>query len=445
MTKPSAQDAAVRKFWVPPSPETTQMYQFMQKINQTHGLSIGNYWDLMHSQFWSDWFDHARFIHVGSYARAVDERQPIDAVPKWFEGININFAENFLFARDLGSSQDTRDMAGKEDGKIAVTEVGEGGTGVRHFNWAALRHDTSLLASALKARGISRGDRVFAIVSNLYQTLTLFLAVSWVGGIFSSTSTDMGTEGVLQRARQIGPKLVFMDDSTKYNGRDIDLMSKASNILAQLSKEASVQRELVAYKPFPNVPVFFCNDIPARQSPKSRYFSSYFANYEYVCAHGDVVSVHPTTRAIVFHGRADGVLNPSGIRFESSEIYSIIERHFSDVVMESMCVGQRRANDPDETVLLFLQMRPGHKLTQKTVEDIRKAIKTDLSSRHVPKHVFEVPEIPVTATFKKVELPVKHIVSGRTAKPSGTIVNPNRLDFFYQFADIEKYMIKAKL
>lgn len=43
-----------------------------------------------------------------------------------------------------------------------------------------------------------------------------------------------------------------------------------------------------------------------------------------------------------------------------------------------------------------------------------------------------------TVNMKKVELPIKHIVSGRTVKPSGTLLNPKSLDFYYQFAKDEE-------
>lgn len=43
-----------------------------------------------------------------------------------------------------------------------------------------------------------------------------------------------------------------------------------------------------------------------------------------------------------------------------------------------------------------------------------------------------------TVNLKKVELPVKQIVSGRIIKPSGTLLNPESLDFYYQFAKIEE-------
>lgn len=102
------------------------------------------------------------------------------------------------------------------------------------------------------------------------------------------------------------------------------------------------------------------------------------------------------TGNISFLGRADGVLNPSGVRFGSAEIYSVIERRFADRVHDSLCVGQRRPTDQDEAVMLFLLMKPGHRFDTALVSDIREAIGRDLSKRHVPKYIFETPEIPVS-------------------------------------------------
>lgn len=90
------------------------------------------------------------------------------------------------------------------------------------------------------------------------------------------------------------------------------------------------------------------------------------------------------------------MLNPSGVRFGSAEIYSVIERRFANRVHDSLCVGQRRPTDQDETVMLFLLMKPGHRFDTALVGEIRQAIGRDLSKRHVPKHIFETPEIPVS-------------------------------------------------
>jgi acetoacetyl-CoA synthetase len=147
--------------------------------------------------------------------------------------------------------------------------------------------------------------------------------------------------------------------------------------------------------------------------------------------------IHPVTKQIFFLGRADGVLNPSGVRFGSAEIYSVIESHFPGV-LDSICVGQRRPNDHDESVLLFLQMAPGHRFSPVLVAAVKARIARELSKRHVPKHVFETSAIPVTINGKKVELPVKQIVSGHVVKPSSTLANPESLKFYYQFAKIEE-------
>lgn len=106
--------------------------------------------------------------------------------------------------------------------------------------------------------------------------------------------------------------------------------------------------------------------------------------------------IHPITKNLVFLGRADGVLNPSGVRFGSAEIYSVLENGFP-MLSDSICVGQRRPRDADETVLLFLMMKPEEKFTTKLVNDVKAAIRKELSPRHVPKYVFETPAIPVSS------------------------------------------------
>lgn len=96
--------------------------------------------------------------------------------------------------------------------------------------------------------------------------------------------------------------------------------------------------------------------------------------------------------------RSDGVLNPSGVRFGSGEIYSVLEQ-FSSLLDDSLCIGQRRTQDKDERVLLFLKMRQGQKFIPRLETQIRDAIRTALSARHVPAYIFEIEEIPVSTLF----------------------------------------------
>ena len=199
--------------------------------------------------------------------------------------------------------------------------------------------------------------------------------------------------------------------------------------------------DLVGTGAFPTMPLYFFGDdelitVPGtNQQIGKKYFASYFGKYDGVWTHGDFISLHPVTGQVMFLGRADGVLNPSGVRFGSSEIYSVIEKHFPSNIQDSICVGQRRPQDSDERVLLFILMKPDHKFTAKLIKQIKSAIGQETSKRHVPWMVFETPEIPTTVNGKKVELPVKQIVCGKRVKPSGTLLNPGSLEFYYRFAE----------
>ncbi|KAF7631813.1 hypothetical protein AFLA_012664 [Aspergillus flavus NRRL3357] len=191
--------------------------------------------------------------------------------------------------------------------------------------------------------------------------------------------------------------------------------------------------DLVATAAFPIMPVSFWG-----QDGNKRYHKAYFAEFDGVWTHGDFVSIHPITKQLFFHGRADGVLNPSGVRFGSSEIYQVIESVFSSEVEDSLCVGQRRPSDNDERVILFLKMKPNAAFSTELARRVRAAVRKRLSARHVPSYVFPTPEIPVTVNFKKVELPVKKIISGIHIQPSSTLAYPECLDYYAQYFDIEK-------
>jgi len=196
-----------------------------------------------------------------------------------------------------------------------------------------------------------------------------------------------------------------------------------------------VPGELVSFAACPNMPVMFWGD-----KDGEKYFKAYFERFDNVWTHGDFVMIHPITKGLYFLGRADGVLNPSGVRFGSAEIYNVIDTEFGDQIADSICVGQRRPKDVDESVMLFLLMKPGKKFTKSLVKDVKQAIMKELSPRHVPTYVFETPEIPTTVNLKKVELPVKQIVSGQAIKASGTLLNPQSLDYYYQFAKVEELL-----
>ena len=132
-------------------------------------------------------------------------------MPRWFEGVHLNFAENMLFSSDLSSTQtDVRTTRDKEDGKVAITEVREGASETREVTFGELRALVGRLAAAMKERGVRKGDRVVVVAANSVETLAVWLASAWLGAVFSSSSTDMGVKGILQRAVQVNPKVSFL-------------------------------------------------------------------------------------------------------------------------------------------------------------------------------------------------------------------------------------------
>jgi len=89
------------------------------------------YWELYkysitkRAQFWDQIFQFLNLISTGSYKQVVDESARIDSIPRWFDGVHMNFAENLLYSRVPGSSSSKRGVEGKEDSKFALTEVPE--------------------------------------------------------------------------------------------------------------------------------------------------------------------------------------------------------------------------------------------------------------------------------------------------------------------------------
>ena len=163
--------------------------------------------------------------------------------------------------------------------------------------------------------------------------------------------------------------------------------------------------ELVITRPHPSIPLYFLNDTPTHDKFLSTYFRSFPPSQDGtpVWRQGDFIVRNPATGGFIFLGRSDGVLNPSGIRFGSAEIYKLVDSKTAglEVVKDALCVGQRRKGEDDERVLLFLKMKEGYegKLGEELRGRIRKVIREGLSRRHEPAGIFEVEDIPVGNYF----------------------------------------------
>jgi acetoacetyl-CoA synthetase len=192
--------------------------------------------------------------------------------------------------------------------------------------------------------------------------------------------------------------------------------------------------ELVCTKPFPCMPIGFWND-----KDGEKYRQAYFSVYPHVWAHGDFCMITTKPPGIVMMGRSDGTLNPSGVRFGSSDIYNIVET--LPEVEDSLCVGQMNS-DGEERVILFLKLTEGSQLSNELVCKVKGAIRFQLTPRHVPAVIMEAPDIPYTVNSKKVEVAVKKIISGHHLEEEATagLANPEALNFFNHLPDLQQWL-----
>jgi len=178
--------------------------------------------------------------------------------------------------------------------------------------------------------------------------------------------------------------------------------------------------ELVCTKPFPSRPVKFWNDIDGK-----KYHSAYFDRFAGVWAHGDFAE-ETIDGGYIIHGRSDATLNPGGVRIGTAEIYRQVDKVAE--VLESIVIGQIWGSDT--RIVLFVKLREGINLNETLVDTIKKFIKENCTSRHVPSKILQVEDIPRTKSGKIVEIPVRDIVHGKEVKNKEALANPEALDYF---------------
>nr|WP_299240965.1 acetoacetate--CoA ligase [uncultured Halomonas sp.] len=199
--------------------EATQMYALMQRINNDHDVSLTDYTDL---HAWSIDNLEAFWTLVWENSDVVAERRGEsvlarpDAMPgaRWFPEARLNFAANMLKRRDDHAALIACDERGRR----------------RVLSYAELYTQVARLAHALKASGVTEGDRVAGFVPNSEHAIIGMLAAASIGAVWSSCSPDFGFSGVLDRFGQIQPKVLIATDGYTWNGKPIDTRERIAQI-----------------------------------------------------------------------------------------------------------------------------------------------------------------------------------------------------------------------
>ncbi|MGJ7514562.1 acetoacetate--CoA ligase [Pseudomonas baetica] len=201
----------------------TRMEAFRRFIIKRHHVHLDDYpalhqWSIdQREDFWQaivDFFD----IRFHQQPDAVLVEGPQMPSAQWFPGATLNFAEHLLQ---------------RSDDAVAVVAVAENGQR-EHLTWAELAEHVAGFQNGLVAAGVGLGDRVAACMPNTWQTLVAMLATTSLGAIWSCSSPDFGTQGVIDRFGQIEPKVLITCAGYRYAGKEIDQTTKVNEILERL-------------------------------------------------------------------------------------------------------------------------------------------------------------------------------------------------------------------
>ncbi|MEW9547125.1 acetoacetate--CoA ligase [Nonomuraea sp. NPDC050783] len=166
------------------------------------------------AEFWASIWDHFDVVGERGDGPVLSGAMP---AARWFEGARLNYAENAL-RRAEGTAL------------IFVSEDGAR----QELTFAELREEVARVRAGLVRLGVTRGDRVAGYLPNIPQALIAFLATASLGAIWSAGSPDFGVPSIVDRFRQIEPKVLIAVDGYHYNGKSYDRSAAVNEIAAAL-------------------------------------------------------------------------------------------------------------------------------------------------------------------------------------------------------------------
>jgi acetoacetyl-CoA synthetase len=202
------------------SARVTQFQAYVERRLNRQFLNFDELWrwsieDL--NEFWQSIWDYHEVKSHTAYGKPLSVRKMPGAT--WFEGATLNFVEHVFKNQALKSA--------------AITYVGENDS--RHdVSWKELERRVASLAQQLRDLGVTKGDRVAAFLPNTPECIIAFLAVASIGAIWSVCAPDMGPISVLDRFKQIEPKVLLACSSYEYGGKVFDRQVVVDELKASL-------------------------------------------------------------------------------------------------------------------------------------------------------------------------------------------------------------------
>ena len=220
----------MKKFlWVPSGKRKKEslLEDFSKYINIKSNYNFKTLWkwSVDHpEEFWSKFWDYSKII--GDKGKEIIRFNKIFNKTKFFPDSKLNYTENILK---------------KKSSDPAISFLSEKGF-EEEISWEQLYIKVCKFSNYLKSIGLKKGDRVAAYVPNKIESIISFLACAKNGIIWSSCSPDFGTQGVVDRFKQIEPSILITSDHYFYNGKKINILEKIEDILKEIP---SIKKTLV--------------------------------------------------------------------------------------------------------------------------------------------------------------------------------------------------------
>ncbi|RYF28189.1 MAG: acetoacetate--CoA ligase [Comamonadaceae bacterium] len=208
-------------------PFIAQIRLFQDWLRAERGLAFSDYqalweWSVTDlDAFWQAVWDYFDLQSPTPHTAVLAKNTMPGAV--WFPGAQVNYAQQVLRHVDAAHAA----------GLPAIVSRNERGQH-HEMAWPELRQQVAALALHLQSQGLKPGDRVAAYLPNIPEAMVAMLATVSIGCIWSICAPDMGTQAVLDRFRQIEPKVLFAVDGVTYGGRDLDRKGVLAELRAQL-------------------------------------------------------------------------------------------------------------------------------------------------------------------------------------------------------------------
>lgn len=222
------------------APHIPEIRLYADWLRETRGLTFDNYdalwqWSVTDlDAFWQSIWDYFELQSPTPHSAVLaDNRMP---GARWFPGAQFNYAQQVFRHVDKAHAAGFPAIISHNEKSLA------GGEPPKELNWPELRRQVASLALHLQAQGVQPGDRVAAYLPNIPEAMVAFLAVVSIGGVWSICAPDMGTNAVLDRFKQIEPKVLIACDGVTYGGRDFDRTAVLEELRAALP---SVQHVMV--------------------------------------------------------------------------------------------------------------------------------------------------------------------------------------------------------